>query len=266
MSEVHFLRAKTLSKETTRSKSNEEVFPRVLGHNLREVAAEYGEQANSKIDPSRIQHNAILFGPASSNEGTKLAWDAIYEAGIKVRANAVLGIEIIFSLPDSSNVNEMEYFDEAVKWAQRYFRLPLLSAIYHADEDHPHTHVIFLPIKGNKLLGNKIIGNKSDTNRMHSNFHNEVSSRFGFSKPGQAGRYTKAQRHAFALKAREDMRENSSLADGYINALAQAIYRHPDPLLAYMGVEMPSDPSKTVAGIFTKECHNESTRGRSLYH
>lgn len=58
--------------------------------------------------------------------------------------------------------------------------------------------------------------------------------------------------------AREYMREISGLTDATVDALVKILAKDPDATMAALGLPMPTEPSETVAGIFTRDCGRAS--------
>lgn len=256
--DIHFLRAKTLSKKTTRSGTSDDVLKRVMRHNLREIQSEFGERADSKIDAQRIRLNEVLVGLTTSDGVARLANDTMLTAGAAQRANAALGIEIVCSLPNGLKIDYRDYFRSAVEWAHHYFRIPILSAIVHNDEDYPHLHIVMLPMREGTLMGRNILGGRAETVLMHKNFHTEVGKKYGLRTPTPRKRYSAEVRHIATQQMRDYMREFSGFTNEAVDALIEILAKHPEDTLAALGLPMPVEPSKTVAGIFTRECGTDN--------
>ena len=256
--EVHFLRAQTLSMKSTRSASPDEVLKRVMRHNLREVHSEFGERAGSKVDPRRIHLNETLFGLSTANGVAGVAHEAMLAAGASQRANAALGIEIVFSLPKGLTIDYRAYFTAAMQWARQHFDVPMLSAVIHNDEDYPHAHIVMLPMRDGKLMGRNILGGRAETKAMHKSFHVEVGKRYGLSAPKPPKRHSAEVRHIAMQVAREYMREISGFTDAKVDALVRILAKDPEATMAALGLPMPTEPSETVAGIFTRDCGRDN--------
>lgn len=256
--EIHFLRVKTLSMETTRSNSHDEVLRRVMRHNLREIQSEFGERSGSVIDPRRIRFNEILFGLYTSDGVAEVAHEAMLTEKVRRRANAALGIEIVCSLPNGLKIDYRAYFKDAAQWAEKYFDVPMLSTVIHNDEDYPHVHIVMLPMREGKLMGRNLLGDIPKQNAMHNSFNAEVGKRYGLKAPKQAKRYSAEVRHIAMQTAREYMRDNSGFTDATVDALIKILAKDPSATMAALGLPMPTEPSQTVAGIFTRDCGRDS--------
>lgn len=257
--EIHFLRAKTLSKKTTRSCSNETVIKRVMGHNLREIQSEFGERADSKIDPQRIHLNEILHGLGTADDVAGAAHDLMQRLGVTPRANAALGIEIVFGLPTGLTFDYRAYFMDAIKWANEYFAVPMLSAIIHNDEDYPHMHIVMLPAVDGKLDGRNLLGGKSETNAMHKDFHVKVSKRYGLKLPAPVKRHSAEVRHIATQMIRECLREFSGFNDATVDGFVKLLGKDIEAAIKLFGMTMPKDPNDTFVGIFTRDCGHDAS-------
>lgn len=78
-------------------------------HNLREIQAERG--AGSNIDPLRTKLNYVIQGAGSASDVANLAQALMDDAGVKpLRKDAVRCLEIIFSLPPQSVIEQSVFF------------------------------------------------------------------------------------------------------------------------------------------------------------
>jgi hypothetical protein len=147
-------------------------------HNLREITAEIG--ADSHIDARRIRDNFRLRGPDTA-AGVVLKAKALLDAAgvVKLRKNAVTALELMFTLPARTNIAVREYFEDATRWAERHFGVPVLSSIVHLDEGAPHCHVLMLPLVNGKMNGSDLHGGRSKLSNMQASFHEEVGATYG---------------------------------------------------------------------------------------
>jgi hypothetical protein len=265
--DFQFLSVKPLSQKTTRAGSADAVFLNVMKHNLREIVAEFGTRAGGAIDPSRIHENIILHGLDTSAGVDGAARDEMRRAEITtVRKNATLGIEIIFSLPGVTKIDCEAYFQDSMRWAQKYFDVPMLSAVIHNDESYPHLHVVMLPTRGGQLIGTKLMGDRTQIKVMQTNFNEQVGKRYGLQLQKPQKRHSAAVRRAAAQMAIDALRNNGELcatADAVVNELMELIAANPLKLLALMGKAMPQPKIKgTFAGTMTKPCKPERPNRR----
>ncbi len=128
-------------------------------HNLREIQAELG--ADGRMDAKRSQFNQILMGESiaadvnANAEKTLIAW------GFQIpRKDYVQAIEMVFSLPTNSPLDQTAYFGDCLEWVCLHMgRENIISAVIHRDEATPHCHVLILPFTNEHYVGGKPIMN-----------------------------------------------------------------------------------------------------------
>jgi len=148
-------------------------------HNRREIFLELN--TSSHIDSSLTHKNEILCGPSSAGGIPILANELLQKAGASVcRKDAVRAIEIIFSLPRNSRIDERAFFRDCIFWIQEWFGSGnnILSAEIHRDESAPHCHVLYLPLVNGKLNGGKLLGYKGKLIAMHDSFHRNERAKY----------------------------------------------------------------------------------------
>ena len=226
-------------------------------HNLREIQGERG--ADSHIDPRKSSLNIVLRGAEHSAGVAAEAATLMELAKAKRRKNEVLGLEVIFSLPPSSGISELEFFTDAVAWAEGFFEIPILSAAIHHDEAAPHCHIILLPLFDGRMIGNALVGNRARLVAMQADFHDKVGQRYGLKRGEPAKRYsraarvTAADRMVRALQNARNKLDDPAIRDALRDAIAETM---PVNLLALLGLDMPevkTPKPKTFAGIMTKK-------------
>lgn len=221
-------------------------------HNLREIAAEIG--AAGHIDPARIHTNLVLRGPASAD---KVAGDAkalMADAGItRQRVGSVMALELVFTLPPNTGVDVRKYFEDATRWAERFYQVPLLSSVVHLDEAAPHCHVLLLPIADGHMVGSDLHGGRAKLMAMQAAFQEQVRSRYGMARCAPAKRHSAAVRAEAMKLARNCLEANSGLADDVLTALLKPHTKGPEPLLLALGLPMPTPvPGQSFVAIMTR--------------
>ena len=175
MSSVFFLSLKKLTEKL----AVKSVIEKAARHNLREM---YRYKLPPKsIDPTKSYLNIILKGASTAKDVDSHANQIMQNAGInKIRANAVRGIEVVFSLPNDTKINVKDYFVSCLDWAGRYFsgHENIVSAVIHLDQANPHCHLLILPIKNNRLRGSDMFGKRRNLIAMHENFEKEVACKY----------------------------------------------------------------------------------------
>ena len=223
-------------------------------HNRRAIQADVGGTAS--IDPARSGLNETLHGPATADDVAQLAVKRLRDAGIrKLRKNAVVGLEIVFSLPVGTRVDDRSYFADCAAWTALNFggQDNILTVDIHRDEAAPHCHVLILPMINNRMVGSDMVGNRAKLLQMQQDFHRDVAARHGLRKaPARLAGATKQRAVAAVLERLQ------AAADGAVISVAwatirDAIERDPAPFLATMAIELepPKKKLRTMTQIFT---------------
>lgn len=255
MTHAHFLRVKGLKGKA--------IIVTAAKHNLREILAELDGNQAAAIDPSRTPLNYILRGPATAAGVTSEARKLMAQAGIAaLRKDALRGIEIIFSLPAETTVDQRAFFDDALSWAEQWFSVPILSAIVHADEAAPHCHVILLPLVDGRMRGSELMGNRMKIMAMQGDFQSKVGQRYGLARQAAPARPSAAHRQQAIDEALAVLEANSGLQAGLLRVLLEPHKANPEPLLLALGIAMPAVKPKTkradtFVGIMTRPCKPE---------
>lgn len=255
MTHAHFLRMKGLKGKA--------IIVTAAKHNLREILAELDGNQGAVIDPSRTPLNCILRGPATAAGVASEARALMATAGIAtLRKDALRGLEIIFSLPADTTVDQRAFFDDALSWAEQWFSVPVLSAIVHNDEAAPHCHVILLPLVDGRMRGSELMGNRMKIMAMQGDFQARVGQRYGLARQAAPARPSAAHRQQAIDAALAVLEANSGLHAGLLRVLLEPHKANPEPLLLALGIAMPAVKPKTkradtFAGIMTRPCKPE---------
>ena len=255
MTHGHFLRMKGLKGKA--------IIVTAAKHNLREILAELDGNQGAAIDPSRTPLNCILRGPATAADVASEARALMTTAGIAtLRKDALRGLEIIFSLPAETTVDQGAFFDDALSWAEQWFSVPILSAIVHNDEAAPHCHVILLPLVDGRMRGSELMGNRMKIMAMQGDFQTKVGQRYGLARQAAPARPSAAHRQQAIDAALAVLEANSGLQAGLLRVLLEPHKANPEPLLLALGIAMPAAKPKTkradtFAGIMTRPCKPE---------
>jgi heme oxygenase len=116
-------------------------------------------------DPSKSENNTLIIG--NQKESYLQAFDRITE-GVKIRANAVLGLEVFLSAsPNTEIFRDQEKFNDwirsSVNWLQETFGKENVVQLHgHMDESTPHLHAFIVPMKDGKLNSKHFIGGHRD--------------------------------------------------------------------------------------------------------
>jgi hypothetical protein len=247
MIHTHFLRIKKLTGKN--------IIQVAAKHNCRELAAEIGITADSHIDPNRIRHNIILRGADTAAGIAGTAQSLMDNAQVKpLRKDAVRALEIIFSLHAESTIAHRTYFEDATRWAENYFNVPVISSIIHLDEAAPHCHVILLPLINGRMVGSDLMGSRSKIVAHQSNFHDKVGKCYWLARMTIKKRLSASIRREAVELAFNALEVNSGLNSGIIRVLIEPHQANPAPLLEALNLNMPTPKIKgTFVEIMTRK-------------
>lgn len=225
-------------------------------HNLREIAAELG--ADSHINPSRTNLNQVIVGGNNSDDIAATAKRLMAEADIeKPRKDAVMAVELVFSLSPSTSIDTAQFFDDCITWVRDYFDVPILSATAHYDEGAPHMHAILLPIIDGRMNGGRLVGNKTRLWQMLDNFHEQVTKHYSLTRQSSQKRHSATIREQAAQSLWNELKRRPELLNepNFKHDLIELIKANPEPLTLAAGLVMPKPKSakpETFAEIMTK--------------
>lgn len=206
-------------------------------HNLRDLYQNIPTppSINSKLTSS----NVILRGGKASREVVLNSDEVLRQFNIqKIRKNAVRCIEIVFSLPSNTSINKIDFFDECVDWAEKYFSVEkcVISAVVHFDQANPHCHLLFLPIRNGLMRGSAMVGGRGSLKAMHGSFEATVTQKYmGRSTLNRPTRAKKRQLVTQVLKAIRQ-RSDAVLASCIWSEVSQAIEKDPLPFHESLGL------------------------------
>lgn len=271
MSDSQFVRIKSLNIKSMRGVTSRKSVIRVAAmHNLREIQAELGVSAKSGINPARMALNYRIRGCDTAAAVASTAQALLDNADVKdLRKDAIMALEIIFSLPADSLVDQREFFAAAVAWTDAFFNVPILSAVVHLDEGAPHCHVLLLPLVAGCMRGGTLAGGPSKIKMMHADFQREVGQRFGLMHQPRVKGISKANRDAAGRQVLDLLKSHPErLTDPAVcDALVQVLGQHHATLLPLLGLELPipaTAKSKSFVDIMTAPCKPERlTRARA---
>lgn len=213
-----------------------------LKHNKRALQAERGASAN--IDVTRTPQNYTLSGDDTPANIALHAKVQMLKAGIeKPRTNAVMAVEVIFSLPiDRHKQDTRPFFTDCLTWVKDNLAGELLSFDVHLDESAPHAHAVILPLIDHKLQGNKLIGNKGNLYRLINVFHQQVASRYGLSR-NETKRLSPSDKEAIEREVLRSLKQDSVMKSSIWACVRDAIHR--DPLTYAQVLSINLDESVT---------------------
>lgn len=224
-------------------------------HNLREIQAEIG--ADSHIDPLKTSQNVVLRGAGRAADVAAEAVNLMEQTQLKkpLQKNGVHGLEILFSLPSLSGIAEVDYFTDAVAWAEQFFQIPILSAVIHNDEATPHCHAIMLPLFDGRMIGSALVGNRTRLLAMQADFHAKVGQGYGLKRGEPSKRYSgaarvlAADRVVTALRRIKNSLDDPAIRDALRDAIAETMPVHLMELFKLDVPEVRTPKPKTFASI-----------------
>lgn len=260
-------KSETLFFSLKKIKSRSQVLS-ALRHNKRSIQAELG--AWSHIDSIKTRANYCLDGSDSPENGYAALIDAIQDYNRnqirKVRHDAVLVVEALFSLPAGrSDIDLRTFFEECLAWSRKEFpRCYVLSADVHLDEANPHMHVLMGCVRPDQLIGSKEVGHSTSFKRRNLRFFEEIGKRYGLATPcrgiNKKERKALAHRVLLALQRQGD----PMLQSRYYDLIRKAIDASPIDFAVMLGLEILKDPPpckrmRTSTQIFTSKGKGRST-------
>lgn len=243
------------------------IIGKAARHNKRTIQAEMG--ASLSIDPTRSHLNETLMGPLTADAVALLAKDLMAAAGLtSLRKDAVLGLELVFSLPVSHGLNERAYFMACTTWAGDYFggAKNLLSSDLHRDEAQHHCHVLILPLVDGRMNGGKLMGNRQKLMAMQQNFFDTVASLYGLHKaPAKLSGLTRQAAAKTVLKTLQ-LGSDAALKSKVWASIRDSIERDPIPYLQALGIDAPTPLKRlrTMAEIFTSKGKGKQKDSNSI--
>lgn len=242
-----------------------------LRHNRRTLAAKVDVAGN--INSERSYLNETLHGLSTPEEVAALAKTRMEEAlaGRTLRKDAVLAIEVVFSLPLKHSLpDDRSYFKRCWRWAADEFGgiENILSVDIHRDEAAPHCHVLVLPMLDGRPQGARMLGYKTAFAKRQERFHQLVAQPFGLGKA--PGALSKSQRKMAARTVRQclEARQDPVLKSAIWSAIHQAIDGNPLPCLQLLDLPVPeAEPrrrQRTMAEIFTSTGKGPKTERKSI--
>jgi hypothetical protein len=220
-----------------------------LKHNKRELQSQRG--ATLHIDVTRTPLNYALTGIDTPTNIATLAKVQMLKAGIETpRKNAVLAVEVIFSLPiDRHSQDTKPFFADCYAWTLKTFAGELLSFDVHLDESAPHAHAVILPLIGGKMRGNAMIGNTGNLMRIINLFHKELAHRYGLSKSDRQ-RLNASDKQSLEHEVLTHLKADCVMKSSVWACVRDNIHKDPLPYAQLLSVSLsPAKPIKVKSFI-----------------
>jgi hypothetical protein len=256
IAEVQFLRVEK------RASSN--IITVAAQHNLRMLGLAHGPH----IDLRRTASNRVLRGADNVDGVVSMARALMQDAGVKLAKNTVRMVEVLVSLPASTTIDQNAYFEHAAQWVERYFPVPVLSAVVHLDEQAPHAHFLLLPLVDGRMKGSDLLGGPAQIRAMHADFHEQVGRHHGLARKASEKRLSAAGRGQAADAIIAALQSNPALLrdPDMVAAMRAAFGESPGGLLKVLGIEMPPPirkPKRKAASSFVAQMTRPVKPGRA---
>lgn len=184
-------------------------------HNDREP----GKHTNPDIDQSRTRMNRELCPHADYEGEVQARIDAGYRGTRKVRKDAVRLVEgIVTASPEffegASAEEVRDFFEDALGFCREEFEESnLVHFTVHMDEETPHAHFGFVPLKDGKLSWKGFFPDKAALGAMQDRFYGRVGALYGLSRGEKRLEGQPARRHKSVAEYKAESRRVQSELD-----------------------------------------------------
>lgn len=177
-------------------------------HNDREP----GKHTNPDIDQSRTRMNRELCPHADYEGEVQARIDAGYRGTRKVRKDAVRLVEgIVTASPEffegASAEEVRDFFKDALGFCREEFgESNLVHFTVHMDEETPHAHFGFVPLRDGKLSWKGFFPDKAALGAMQDRFYGRVGALYGLSRGEKRLEGQPARRHKSVVEYKAESR------------------------------------------------------------
>lgn len=177
-------------------------------HNDREP----GKHTNPDIDQTRTRLNREMRSHVDYEREVQARIDDGYSGERKVRKDAVKLVEGIvtaspefFELADDDKVRE--FFDDAYRFCcDEFGESNMVHFTVHMDEETPHAHFGFVPLKEGKLSWKGFFPDKAALGAMQDRFYGRVGALYGLSRGEKRLEGQPARRHKSVAEYKAESR------------------------------------------------------------
>ena len=193
-------------------------------HNDREP----GNHTNPDIDPTRTRMNREMCPHADYEGEVQARIDAGYSGTRKVRKDAVRLVEgIVTASPEffegASDEEVRGFFDSAFDFCcEEFGESNMVHFTVHMDEETPHAHFGFVPLKDGKLSWKGFFPSKMALGEMQDRFHASVGALYGLSRGEKRGDGEPVRRHKSVAEYKAESRRVQAELDGKTEELESA--------------------------------------------
>lgn len=222
-----------------------------LRHNKRQLPPE------PHIDQSRTPLNYSLLGSESPDAIDKHAKKQMIDANISLRKNAVVAVEIIFSLPIYWHEKDStHFFKDCFEWTCRNLPGEALAFDVHLDESAPHAHALILPLINGRMKGSDMVGGTGNLMRLIKLFYAEVAIHYGLGH-FNCKRLTTNQRKSIEQLVLNRLKDDSIVKSKVWTLVRDNIRKNPQPYAELLSISNPvSLPKKSFV-----DCMRSQGRG-----
>lgn len=177
-------------------------------HNDREP----GKHTNPDIDQSRTRLNREMCPHADYEGEVQTRIDAGYSGTRKVRKDAVRLVEgIVTASPEffegASDEEVRGFFEDAFDFCREEFgESNMVHFTVHMDEETPHAHFGFVPLRDGKLSWKEFFPSKMALGEMQDRFHARVGALYGLSRGEKRGGGEPVRRHKSVAEYKAESR------------------------------------------------------------
>lgn len=177
-------------------------------HNDREP----GNHTNPDIDQSRTRMNREMCPHADYEGEVQARIDEGYKGTRRVRKDAVRLVEgIVTASPEffegASAEEVRDFFEDALGFCREEFgESNLVHFTVHMDEETPHAHFGFVPLKDGKLSWKGFFPDKAALGEMQDRFHARVGALYGLSRGEKRGDGEPVRRHKSVAEYKAESR------------------------------------------------------------
>lgn len=177
-------------------------------HNDREP----GKHTNQDIDPTRTRLNREMHAHVDYEREVQARIDGGYAGARKVRKDAVKLVEgIVTASPEffeTADDNEVrDFFDDAYKFCcDEFGEGNMVHFTVHMDEETPHAHFGFVPLRDGKLSWKEFFPNKMALGKMQDRFYERVGALYGLSRGEKRKEGEPARRHKSVAEYKAESR------------------------------------------------------------
>lgn len=193
-------------------------------HNDREP----GKHTNPDIDQSRTRMNRELCPHADYEGEVQARIDAGYRGTRKVRKDAVRLVEgIVTASPEffggASAEEVRDFFEDALGFCREEFgESNLVHFTVHMDEETPHAHFGFVPLRDGKLSWKGFFPDKAALGAMQDRFYGRVGALYGLSRGEKRLEGQPARRHKSVAEYKAESRRVQAELDEKAGLLESA--------------------------------------------